>query len=145
MTFQNTSRLGSKKSSQSASETIALGREIAKSLQPGDCLALHGELGAGKTTLTKGIIAELCNLAIDEITSPTYAYVQSYGNVNHFDCYRLENSDIFARRGLDESINPDTISLIEWPEKIEPYLPVHTKHITIRRNQDEKREIEIHG
>ena len=106
------------------SETIALGKTLGTFLQAGDVIALSGTLGAGKTTLTKGIASAL-NVT-EEITSPTFCLISEYeGNLPlyHFDVYRLNGSDDFVNLGADDMIYGNGVSIIEWSEKIKSELP----------------------
>ena len=111
-------------------ETIAAGVEFAKILKPGDVVLLYGELGSGKTTFVKGIAQ---GLGIKEtITSPTFTLMNIYkinnqqltvNNLVHMDTYRLKNSDELKAIGAEDYIgDPNTITVIEWPEKIEEML-----------------------
>ena len=96
-----------------------VGKQIACSLRPGLPLLLYGQMGAGKTTLTKHIVASLgCD---EEVTSPTYTLMQSYqtnlGELWHVDLYRLEGSHQIDELGLDE-LNMNSMLIIEWPERL---------------------------
>ena len=114
-------------------ETEAFGRELAKSLQAGDVLALIGDLGTGKTTLTKYIAK---GLGIHEmITSPTFTIVNEYKSgrlpLYHFDAYRLEEeggAEVFET-GIEEYFYKDGICIVEWAELIADILPDETKCI----------------
>jgi tRNA threonylcarbamoyladenosine biosynthesis protein TsaE len=105
--------------------TAALGRRLAALLRPGDVVALKGDLGAGKTTLAREIVAAL-SPETDEVPSPTFTLVQTYptaiGELWHFDLYRLERAEQIYELGLEEAL-AGGISLIEWPELIERLLP----------------------
>lgn len=129
---------------KNAEETINLGEKIATSLQAGDVVLLDGELGAGKTTLTKGIAK-----ALDikrNIKSPTFTLVREYmdGKIPlfHMDMYRLEYSDPFEV-GVDEYIQSNGISIIEWSEFITDLLPDEYLRITINKTSDETRTVEL--
>ena len=98
--------------------TAALGARIAALLQPGDLVALKGDLGAGKTTLVRAILAAL---NVDEkVPSPTFTLVQTYETpsliVSHFDLYRLKHPSELAELGLDEALDHGA-ALVEWPER----------------------------
>jgi len=123
----------------SLQETIEFGKMLSQQLSGGDILFLYGELGAGKTTLVKGIAA---GFRIEkETTSPTFALMNIYGIMNqesrirnlvHIDTYRLKNENELIEIGaLDYIGKPDTITIIEWPEKIEGLLK-NDKIIKIR-------------
>lgn len=108
----------------------ALGRSIARQLHPGAVLALTGDLGAGKTTLVRGICAEL-GVPAELVASPTFALCHVYEGdtltIAHLDLYRLESPDDLAATGLDEWLSaPDAICLIEWPQIAARELPPHT-------------------
>lgn len=108
----------------SSEETIALGKKIGERLRKGDVLAMQGTLGAGKTTITKGI-AE--SLGIEEtITSPTFCLISEYYGrmpLYHMDVYRLGGAEDFADLGTDDMIYGDGVCIIEWSEKIMSELP----------------------
>ncbi|MEM1294832.1 MAG: tRNA (adenosine(37)-N6)-threonylcarbamoyltransferase complex ATPase subunit type 1 TsaE [Verrucomicrobiota bacterium] len=106
-------------------ETIALGREIAGSLGSGAVIALVGDLGAGKTHLTKGIVAGLVSSA--EVTSPTFTLVHEYSDgrlpVFHFDFYRLDHPDELLAIGWDEYCESDGVVIVEWADKFPDLIP----------------------
>lgn len=108
----------------------ALGRALAQQLAPGDVVALVGDLGAGKTTLVRGICAGL-GVPAEQVSSPTFALCNVYAgdalHVIHMDLYRLETADDFVGAGLDEWLGaPDALCLIEWPEVARSELPART-------------------
>lgn len=110
----------------SAEETIAWGREFAKSLKPPVLVLLSGELGSGKTTVTKGIVAGLHAATEDEVTSPTFTLLHEYGDdhrVFHGDLYRIENFHDFETLGMEDIFARPAIVILEWPEKF----PLHTE------------------
>ena len=103
----------------SAEETIAWGRELARKLQPPVLVLLSGELGSGKTTLTKGIVAGLNAATEDEVTSPTFTLIHEYGGekkVFHGDLYRIENFHDFETLGLEDVFATSAIVILEWSE-----------------------------
>ena len=118
-------------------DTRALGLEIADALEPGDIVALIGDLGTGKTALTK-YIAEGLGIK-EEISSPTFTIVKEYKSgrlpLYHFDVYRLEDSDEFYAIGGEEYFEKG-ICLIEWGELISDVLPKDYIHITIKKDSD---------
>ena len=104
----------------SAEETIAWGRQLAERLLPPLLLLLTGELGSGKTTLTKGIVAGLDAASEDEVTSPTFTLVHEYGTgakVFHGDLYRIESFHDFETLGLEDVFTKPAIVILEWSEK----------------------------
>ena len=103
----------------SAEETIAWGRQLARTLHPPVLLLLSGELGSGKTTLTKGIVAGLNAATEDEVTSPTFTLIHEYGHgqrVFHGDLYRIENFHDFETLGLEDIFAQPAIVILEWSE-----------------------------
>lgn len=122
----------------SEKEMIDFGESLAKLLFPGTIITLEGELGAGKTTFTKGIGKGLGVQRI--INSPTFTIVKVYqGNLPlyHFDAYRLEGQD--EELGFEEMFEGDGVCVIEWPRYIEDILPKERLAITITKNNDETR------
>ena len=120
---------------KSASETMAFAAKLKDFLSVGDVVCLHGDLGAGKTTFSQGLIKAF-NPEITEVVSPTFTLVQIYdakgknftGEIWHFDFYRLENPDEVYEIGLEEALT-SAVSLIEWPEKISYFLPDNCLHL----------------
>ncbi len=114
-------------------ETNELGISISKTIKEGDILALIGELGTGKTTITKAIAKGLG--VSDDITSPTFNIVKEYfGNslpLYHFDVYRVHDPDELFNIGIEDYFYGDGICIIEWADLIEEILPPHTKKIYI--------------
>jgi tRNA threonylcarbamoyladenosine biosynthesis protein TsaE len=104
----------------SAEETLALGRRLARELRPPQLVFLSGELGAGKTTLAKGIISGLGAAREEEVTSPTFTLVHEFRGpvrVFHIDLYRIEGHADLQSLGLDDLFASPAIVLVEWPEK----------------------------
>ena len=104
----------------SPEETLALGKQLTKHFLPPCVVSLEGELGSGKTTLVKGIVAGLGAAREDEVTSPSFTLVHEYGRnpkVYHADLYRVEGARDLATLGLEDLMNQDTVVLIEWGEK----------------------------
>ncbi|MGA3088746.1 MAG: tRNA (adenosine(37)-N6)-threonylcarbamoyltransferase complex ATPase subunit type 1 TsaE [Terriglobales bacterium] len=105
----------------SAEETIAFGRELAAQLHPPLIVLLRGELGAGKTTLVKGIAEGFGAARAEDVTSPTYTLVHQYlgpkATLYHIDLYRIETQRELETLALDDLLAPDCILLIEWGEK----------------------------
>jgi tRNA threonylcarbamoyladenosine biosynthesis protein TsaE len=106
--------------SHSAEETTRWGRELAIRLKAPVVVLLFGELGSGKTTLTKGIVSGLGAAAEDEVTSPTFTLVHVYGRENkvyHVDLYRIESLPDFESLGLEDIFSTPAVLILEWPER----------------------------
>jgi tRNA threonylcarbamoyladenosine biosynthesis protein TsaE len=129
----------------SEAETIALGQKLARELPPRGVVLLIGNLGAGKTTLAKGIVSGLGAAAADEVSSPTFTLIHEYGEgrVYHVDLYRLEEPREVATLGLEEIFERDGLVLIEWGERFPRLLPAERTEIRIRALADEEREIAV--
>lgn len=130
----------------SAEETERLGAEYAKSLQPGDLVAFSGDLGAGKTAFTRGVLQGLGYQG--RVTSPTFAIVNEYttpaGAVAHFDLYRILDSDALFEIGFEEYLDGSRIVLIEWSENAAGILPNPHKSVHIAHGEaDNGRKITI--
>lgn len=129
--------------------TIALGKKIGQQLVAGDVLVLDGDLGAGKTTFTKGLAAEL--EIPDIIKSPTFTIIHEYQDgrlpLYHMDAYRLENGGA-EDLGLEEYFDGDGVSVVEWAEFVEDELPADFLAIHFKRTDDDNTrvlEFEPHG
>lgn len=131
----------------SADETIALGEKIGRKLSKGDVIAFKGDLGAGKTTITRGISIGL-GLG-DNVTSPTFSLVNEYRGKDksliHFDMYRISNSDDIELTGFWDYIEEGCILAVEWSENISDVIPQNSIIISFKRTGDNTREIEILG
>jgi tRNA threonylcarbamoyladenosine biosynthesis protein TsaE len=126
----------------SAEETIAFGRRLATELVAPKLVLLRGELGAGKTTLVKGIAEGFRAASQDDVTSPTFTLVHEYRGpqvtVYHIDLYRIETERELETLGLDDLFGPSSLLLIEWGEKFPRFLREHDVEIAIERvDQDE--------
>lgn len=134
--------------SQSQKETENIAKNLAQEIENGDIIALHGDLGAGKTVFARALIRTLINNQKAEVPSPTFTLVQSYdspiGLISHFDCYRLKDPDEIFEIGWEEA-QTEGIIILEWPCRIESLLPKPRLDITIKPLQDdaEYREITI--
>jgi tRNA threonylcarbamoyladenosine biosynthesis protein TsaE len=123
----------------SAEETTLWGREFAKRLQPPVLVLLTGDLGSGKTTLSKGIVAGLGATSEDEVTSPTFTLVHVYGateaaKVYHADLYRIENFHDFETLGLEDVFAKPAVVILEWSERFPlpspwPQLRLRLEHL----------------
>lgn len=122
----------------SSDETIERGREIGAQLKPPALILLSGDLGAGKTTLTKGIASGLGAAQVDEVTSPTFTLVHKYEGralVYHVDLYRIGDAHDLETLGLEDVFSEHAVVIVEWPEKLSlrtdwPVVRVHLEHIS---------------
>ncbi len=127
-----------------AEETIELGRKIGRLLTKGDVIAMQGTLAAGKTTITKGIAESLG--VTDTITSPTFCLISEYSGkmpLYHMDVYRLDGGEDFINLGTDDMIYGEGVSIIEWSEKIMDELPKKTIILKLEPQEDGSRIITI--
>jgi tRNA threonylcarbamoyladenosine biosynthesis protein TsaE len=130
----------------SEEETIALGEKLSRELPRSGVVLLIGNLGAGKTTLAKGIAKGLGAAAPEEVSSPTFTLIHEYGTppkVYHVDLYRLERANEVARLGLDELFDRDAVVLIEWGERFPELMPPVRSEIRIRTAEGDRREITV--
>jgi tRNA threonylcarbamoyladenosine biosynthesis protein TsaE len=138
----------------SEEETIELGRRIAATLPAPAVILLIGNLGAGKTTLAKGIVSGLGAAEPDEVSSPTFTLIHEYGiheygtvakgaRVYHIDLYRLDRAEQVATLGLDEVFDRDAVVLIEWGERFPQLMPAERIEIRLTALDDDRREIEV--
>lgn len=120
----------------SVDETTKLGIKLGRLLKTGDIVCLTGDLGTGKTHITKGIAKGLG--ITDNITSPTFTIVNEYEGkelkLNHFDVYRVSDPDEIYAIGFDDYIFSDAVSIIEWANYIEEILPKDLLHIKIEKD-----------
>ena len=123
-------------------ETEALGRRIATLLRAGDIVALFGELGAGKSTLARGLLRGLGHEG--EVASPTFPIVQPYEALRvpvwHVDLYRIEDPAEIGELALDEALE-DGALIVEWPERMGPSLWPHSLRLTLRREGEGARAL----
>ncbi|WP_182201539.1 tRNA (adenosine(37)-N6)-threonylcarbamoyltransferase complex ATPase subunit type 1 TsaE [Paraliobacillus salinarum] len=121
-------------------ETMRIAEKLAVLLHPGDVITLQGDLGAGKTTFTKGLGIGLG--VTRTINSPTFTIVKEYMGelpLYHMDVYRLEESE--EDIGFDEYFNGDGISVVEWPQFITAFLPEKRLDISLKTIEDDKRQM----
>jgi len=124
-------------------DTILIGEKLAQLLKPGDVLTLEGQLGAGKTTFTKGLAKGIG--VKRHISSPTFTIIKEYEGklpFYHMDVYRLENSE--EDIGFDEYFNGDGVTVVEWAQFIEDFLPSERLTIKINYIDEHRRTIEFH-
>jgi tRNA threonylcarbamoyladenosine biosynthesis protein TsaE len=128
--------------SKNPKQTEEFAQTYAKTLQACDVVILDGEMGAGKTHFAKGIAK---GLGIEEeVTSPTYAYMNDYdGVLFHYDCYRIESVEQAEHLGLADYFDMGGICLIEWAQNIAPLLPKRVKRVQIKKIDENTREIEF--
>lgn len=133
---------------RSTDETVALGRTLASQLKAVRLVMLRGELGAGKTTLAKGIAEGLHAAAQEDVTSPTFTLIHEYCgrgvNIYHVDLYRIETARELDTLGLDELIaQPGNLVLLEWGEKFPRFERERDVEIKIERRSDQERKITV--
>jgi tRNA threonylcarbamoyladenosine biosynthesis protein TsaE len=131
----------------SPEETIALGRELVVLLAPPKLVLLRGDLGAGKTTLVKGIAAGFEAAAEEGVTSPTFTLVHEYRGSRttlfHIDLYRIDTQRELETLALDDMRSNDSVLLIEWGEKFPRLLWERDFEISLERDGEDKRKIKI--
>ena len=129
----------------SEEETIELGRQIARELPTRAVVLLIGNLGAGKTTLAKGIISGLGAGDPDDVTSPTFTLIHEYGGgrVYHIDLYRLDAIQQVATLGLEEILERNAIVLVEWGERFPDLFPAEKIEVRLQAVSDYKRQVTI--
>lgn len=138
-------------STKDSADTIQVGRELTKLLVPPRFLILRGDLGAGKTTLVKGIAQALDAADPDEVTSPTFTLVHEYEGaldgkpvqLYHLDLYRIETERQLESIGLDELATPDSIVLVEWGEKFQSVVNRANGEIVIQTTGGDSRKITV--
>jgi len=131
--------------SKSSEETAKLGERIAAGLSGGEVIALYGDLGGGKTQFAKGIARGLS--VKDDIISPTFVVRRDYKgkklSLLHYDFYRFDVPDEELIESLEEGVNNDSVTVIEWAERVEKYLPDNAIKVTFKYIGENEREIEI--
>jgi len=131
---------------RSEEETIALGEEIARTLPRPAVVLLIGDLGAGKTTLAKGIVKGLGAAAPEDVSSPTYTLIHEFGEkdkVYHIDLYRLERESEVRALGLDDLLDGNSILLVEWGERFPALWPADRIEIRLVMIDEDVREITV--
>jgi tRNA threonylcarbamoyladenosine biosynthesis protein TsaE len=134
--------------SHSSEETIEFGRELARRLRPPVLVLMSGDLGSGKTTLSKGIISGLGAAREEDVTSPTFTLVHVFHNhckVYHVDLYRVEQSADIESLGLEDALSEPAVVLVEWPDRFSlrtdwPKVMVQLEHL-----EGDSRRISISG
>ena len=129
----------------SPEETIALGREVARLLTPPKLVLLRGDLGAGKTTLVKGIAEAFEAASEDDVTSPTFTLIHEYrgpgATLYHIDLYRVDTQRELETLGLDDLMSENSILLIEWGEKFPRFQRERNVEIAIERTGETQRRL----
>ncbi len=131
---------------RSGEETLALGRKLSKILPAHGVVLLIGELGAGKTTLTKGIVEGRRAAPAEEVSSPTFTLIHEYGNplsVYHADLYRLDTLEQARRIGLEDLFDQPALVLIEWGDRFPELLPPDPITIRISHAGEDNRIVEV--
>ncbi len=129
---------------ESEDETVALGEKLATELPTTAVVLLIGQLGAGKTTLAKGIVKGLGAAAPDDVSSPTFTLIHEYTpSVYHIDLYRLDTAAQVATLGLEEIFDRRAVVLIEWGERFPELMPAERVDIRLTGTGECSREIEV--
>ena len=133
----------------SAEETTELGRRLAAKLKPGTIVLLRGDLGAGKTTLVKGIAEGFHAAQADDVTSPTFTLIHEYRGPEvtlfHIDLYRIDTQRELDTLALDDLMTPHSILLIEWGEKFERFVKERDVEIAIEHCGNDDRRVFFNG
>ncbi len=130
----------------SAEETINWGREFSKRLQPPVLVLLTGDLGTGKTTLTKGIVSGLGAAHEDDVTSPTFTLVHVYGKpakVYHADLYRIESFHDFETLGMEDMFSTPSVAILEWSERFPLQSPWPQVRLRLEHQGGDTRRITV--
>jgi tRNA threonylcarbamoyladenosine biosynthesis protein TsaE len=143
------SQLFQETTTSSAEETVAFGRTLAPLLVPPKLVLLRGDLGAGKTTLVKGIASAFRAAAEEDVTSPTFTLVHEYRgpktNLYHIDLYRIDTLRELETLGLDDLRSDNSILLIEWGEKFDGLVAERDVEILLEREGENRRRIRVSG
>ena len=133
---------------RSSDETQAVGREIAAMLPTQGVVLLIGDLGAGKTTLTKGIVEGRGAAHPDEVSSPTFTLIHEYGEpvtIYHADLYRLDSAEQVRRLGLEELFDRPALLIVEWGERFPELFPQDRIEIRLNHAGEDDRRIIVSG
>src|SRR5690349_9256996 len=133
---------------RTAEETTELGRCLAAELKPGSIVLLRGDLGAGKTTMVKGIAEGFHAAKAEDVTSPTFTLIHEYRGpkvtLYHIDLYRIDTQRELDTLALDDLMTPNSILLIEWGEKFERFVRERDAEIAIEHRGGDDRLIFLH-
>lgn len=140
-------RLRAGVTTESAADTRALAATLAATLPPDTTLALHGDMGVGKTTFVQGLAQ---GLGVQEpVTSPTFAIYTLHRGAGrtllHLDAYRLENEHQIEGLLLEEFLISPWVMAVEWPEKIAAWLPTDTRHLTLSIVEGDRHHVRLHA
>jgi tRNA threonylcarbamoyladenosine biosynthesis protein TsaE len=131
--------------SNSPSETEAIGRQLAKNINAGSVLALKGDLGSGKTSWVKGLVAGLGSHV--DVTSPTFTILHEYEGgrlpVYHFDFFRMEDRQSIERLGIDDYLFGDGVTVIEWADRFSEFIPEQACWILFETKSETQRAITV--
>ena len=134
-------------STHSAEETTELGRRLAAELKPGSIVLLRGDLGAGKTTMVKGIAEGFQAAKAEDVTSPTFTLIHEYRGpavtLYHIDLYRIDTQRELDTLALDDLMTPQSILLIEWGEKFERFVKERNVEIAIEHKSGDNRLVTL--
>lgn len=115
--------------------------ELAAHLRPGDVVAVEGPLGSGKTTFVQGVVAAVSGATV--ATSPTFTFWHRYPGIEHLDLYRIEDSAELADLGLEEAFRPQSITIVEWPEKAPELVGTPDWRVVIAGSGEGPRDVTI--
>jgi len=134
--------------SNSVAETEAIAATLAETLRGGECIALHGDLGAGKTQFTRGLVRAL-NGPWKSVSSPTFVLLNVYPagrlTVYHLDAYRVAGPEDFEAIGFSELLEQGGVVVIEWAERMGDLIPTSHIDVKIRATGEASREIAVNG
>jgi tRNA threonylcarbamoyladenosine biosynthesis protein TsaE len=132
--------------SHSISQTESIAAELARDLSPGSCVALHGDLGAGKTQFVRGLVAAL-GASPRAVSSPTYVLLNIYEGgrltVYHLDAYRVTGAEDFEGIGFSELLEQGGVVVVEWADRVTELLPAGTIHVRIEHAGKTRRRIAV--
>src|SRR6266404_6735329 len=145
----NLARMTREFTTNSAEETIALGKKLSSSLAPPKIVLLCGDLGAGKTTLVKGITEGFQAASEEDVTSPTFTLVHEYrgpsATLYHVDLYRVDTPRELETLGLDDLMSENSVLLIEWGDKFARFERERDVEIVLERVSENERKIRVYS